>query len=88
MKPAFWIKRFLVVCAGVFAVLFIVGILRGRTPGSVALESAFWSLVTTSIFLTTRLIRSRKGQQCELCRDTPEHTQGGQCELKQQDRRL
>jgi hypothetical protein len=87
LKPSFWIKRFLVVFAGVFVVLLAVGILRGRTPSSVAMESAFWSLVTTSIFLATRLVRSRRGQHCELCRDTPELAPVGQCELKPEDRR-
>jgi hypothetical protein len=83
MKPAFWIKRFLVVFAGVFLVLVVVGSLKGRATRTVVLESAFWSLVTTSIFIATRLIRSRQGQHCELCRDTPELARGGQCELKQ-----
>jgi hypothetical protein len=86
MKPAFWIKRFFVVFAGMFVVLLAVGLLKGRAPRSVAMESAFWSLVATSIFLVTRLVRSRQGQHCELCRDTPELASRAPGESKPEDR--
>ena len=87
MKSTFWIKRFLVVFAGIFVILLAVYILRGRAPRSALLESALWSLIATSIFLVNRLIRSRKGQACELCRDTPELAQDGLTEWKQENRR-
>ncbi len=78
MKLSFWIRRFLVVCLGAFAVLFAVALLRGRSAATAATESAIWSLVATIIFITTRVIRSRRGQHCELCRDTPELAGGGE----------
>jgi len=87
MKLSFWIRRFLVVFTGAFAVLFAVAILRGRSADTGATESAIWSLVATSIFLTTRIIRSRQGQHCELCRDTPEFAGGGECAIKPGERR-
>jgi hypothetical protein len=87
MKPTFWIKRFLTVYAGIFVVLLAVYILRGRPSRQAVLESALWSLIASGIFIVNRLIRSHKGQACELCRDTPEFAQDGLTESKPENRR-
>lgn len=71
MPLSFWIKRFMSVFLGAFAVLLVVGILKGRAFATAAPESALWAGIAATIFLATRIYRSRKGQHCELCRDTP-----------------
>ena len=81
MKPTFWIKRFITVFTGVFLLLFIVYLVRGRTPSTAATESALWAAISTSLFIATRLYRSRQGQHCELCGDTPETAGKVQCTL-------
>lgn len=81
MPFSFWLKRFLFVFSGVFAVLLLVALVRGRSLGQSASESALWSAITTVIFILTRLYRSRQGQHCELCRDTPEMREDKACEL-------
>ena len=77
MKPTFWIKRFFVVFIGAFLILLIVGLLKGRSLEKVTAESAVWACVTAAVFVTARIYQSRKGQHCELCRDSPEMAQRG-----------
>jgi hypothetical protein len=83
MKRSFWIKRFFVVFSGAFLVLFAVYLVRGQSPTAAAKESALWSALATIIFIATRLYRSRKGEHCELCGDTPETADKSQCSLPQ-----
>jgi hypothetical protein len=73
MGTAFWIRRFL----SVFALAFLVIaasqlLLRGRSPGDAALQGLIWAGIAASLFTATRLYRSRRGEACALCRDTPE----------------
>jgi len=82
MPLSFWIKRFVTVFLGAFALLLIAGSLRGRTFATAAAESALWAGIAATIFLATRIYRSRKGQHCELCGDTPEMRQGEACPIK------
>ena len=72
MGTAFWIRRFL----WVFTLAFlIIGtsqfLLRGRTLEDAALQGLIWAAIAASIFTATRLYRSRQGQHCALCQDTP-----------------
>ena len=82
MPTGFWIKRFLLVYSGTFAVLLAAGLLRSHSLGQSATESATWAGIGTAIFITTRIYRSRRGEHCELCGDTPDGRSGGACELK------
>jgi uncharacterized membrane protein YhiD involved in acid resistance len=77
MKPIFWIKRFVVVFIGAFIILLIVGLMKERSLERATAESAVWAGVTAAVFVTARIYQSRKGQHCELCRDTPEMAQHG-----------
>ena len=81
MPLSFWLKRFLIVFSGAFAVLLGVALLRSRPPAQAAAESALWAGIATSIFIATRVYRARQGQHCELCGDTPETGARGVCEL-------
>ncbi|MCF7686989.1 MAG: hypothetical protein K9M98_04060 [Cephaloticoccus sp.] len=76
MQPSFWIKRFFVVLLGIFAMLFVVGLVKGRSLERVVAESAIWAGVSTVIFISARIYHSRRGQHCALCRDTPELAEG------------
>jgi len=76
----FCVKRFLVVCLAAFSVLLLIALLHGRPLTTAATESLLWALVSTVIFIATRLYRSRRGQHCKLCGDTPETRAGGACE--------
>lgn len=83
MKPSFWIKRFFVVFTGAFLILFAVYLARGQPASAAAKDSALWSALATIIFLVTRIYRSRKGEHCKLCGDTPETAGNGQCNVPQ-----
>ena len=86
MSFTFWLKRFLTVYAGAFLVLLAVGLLRERGLARAAGESALWAGIATAIFIATRVYRSRQGQHCELCGDTPATQRGEACELKDRGR--
>lgn len=68
----FWIRRTVTVFLIVGAVLFAVGLLKGRELEAALVFAAGWSAISTGIFITTRIVRSRRGEQCALCQDTPE----------------
>jgi hypothetical protein len=72
MGTAFWIKRFLVVLAGAFAIISLAQAIRGRSFEYAAMQGAIWGVIGATIFTITRFRQARKGQHCALCRDTPE----------------
>ena len=72
MGARFWIRRFCVVCAGIFAVLLFAERLKGHGWRAAIIFSALWALISASIFIGTRLYYASKGQACPLCKDTPE----------------
>jgi predicted lipid-binding transport protein (Tim44 family) len=82
MPLSFWIKRFVTVFLGTFVILLVVGMLKGRAFAAAASESALWAGIAATIFIATRVYRSRRGQHCELCRDTPQMRQGEGCPVK------
>lgn len=72
MGTAFWLRRF----TTVFALAFVViaasqWLLRGRTPADAALQGAIWAAIAASVFTATRIYKSRRGEPCALCNDTP-----------------
>lgn len=74
MGITFWVRRTIAVFVIIGAVLFAVSLLKGREAEAALVFAASWSAVSTAIFITTRLIRSRRGEHCELCQDTPQST--------------
>jgi hypothetical protein len=85
MPLSFWIRRFLVVYSGTFLVLLVVALQRDRTWARAATESALWAGIAASIFTATRVYRSRQGQHCELCGDTPGSGPDGTCAVKKDE---
>jgi len=84
MSLAFWIKRFLVVFTGAFGVLVAVALLRGRGWERATAESALWAGIATVVFTATRVYRSRRGEHCELCGDTPDGGKNAACEIRKE----
>ena len=72
MGTWFWIRLFFTVLALAFVLIAGAHLLRGRSAKYAVGEGIVWSLITASIFISTRLYRSRKGQHCAMCADTPE----------------
>jgi hypothetical protein len=82
MPLTFWIKRFLTVFTGAFVVLLALALLRGRGWERAVGESALWAGIATVLFTATRVYRSRRGEHCELCGDTPEGGKNAACEIR------
>jgi len=80
MTFSFWLQRFLTVFTGVGVVLLAVYLARGRPLAPAAGEAAGWAGAATVIFIATRVYRSRRGQHCELCGDTPQLRPGETCD--------
>jgi hypothetical protein len=68
----FWIVRTLTVYGGVFGLLYVVSLLKGRTPSEALSFAALWALASTAIFIGSRYYHASRGRVCALCRDTPE----------------
>ena len=72
MGTWFWIRRFFTVLAISFVIIAGAHVLRGRSAKYAVSEGLVWGLITSAIFISTRLYRSGKGQHCAMCADTPE----------------
>ena len=64
-------RRSLQVLAGVFAVLFVVSLMKGRGIGGGLEYAALWSVLTTVVFIVGRRWQIRRGEACALCDDLP-----------------
>ncbi|GHA80466.1 hypothetical protein [Cognatilysobacter bugurensis] len=72
MGTAFWIRRFALVFAGAFTLIAASHLVRGRDIEHALGEAALWAAVTAAVFTAPRIVQSRRGQHCAVCRDTPE----------------
>lgn len=72
MGTAFWIRRFLLVFAGAFALIAASHVIRGRGIEYALTEALLWSTLTAAVFTGARIAQSRRGQHCAVCRDTPQ----------------
>jgi len=72
MGIAFWIKRYLVVLLGAFAIICAAQLLKGHDLEYSATQGAIWGAISATIFIGVRYWRASRNQHCALCRDTPE----------------
>lgn len=72
MGTAFWIRRFFTVFAVAFAIIGAVQLLKGRGAVYSITHAALWGLASSLVFTVARYFQSRAGQQCTICKDTPE----------------
>lgn len=72
MGSAFWVRRYLVVFAIAFTVIGASHLARGRSVDHAIGEALLWALISATVFTAGRLVQSRRGQHCSVCRDTPE----------------
>ncbi len=68
----FWFKRWFLVFVSVFTLLSIVYIIKGYEVSNAFLSALIWSLISTTVFVATRLYHSTKGKKCAMCNDTPD----------------
>jgi len=68
----FWIKRFLTVLVGGFVVIGVAQMIKTRDLHYSLIQASTWGFASAVVFTLTRLYRSRRGQHCALCKDTPE----------------
>ena len=76
MGTIFWVKRFVVILFGAFAVITVAQWLKGHALDYALTQGAVWGLVSASIFTVARFFQARRGQHCALCKDTPELRDG------------
>jgi hypothetical protein len=69
---AFWLRRYLRVFSLAFVIIAAAQLLRGRAIEYALQHALLWAALAAGVFLATRLYRSRRGEHCALCRDTPE----------------
>ncbi|OKY25731.1 MULTISPECIES: hypothetical protein [Thalassotalea] len=71
MSVKFWLKRACLVYAAVFILLFISECIKGHKIIDGLIFALEWSLLSTMVFISTRLYYVRKGKSCALCNDMP-----------------
>jgi hypothetical protein len=72
MGLRFWIRRFLVVFTGAFAVIAIVQWIKGASIADAAIHAAMWSFVASVVFVGARRFQSSRGDHCAICNDVPD----------------
>lgn len=72
MSVGFWVKRFLTVLVGAFAIICVAQLLWGHDVAYSATQAAIWSTLAALIFTVARFFQARRGQHCAICKDTPE----------------
>jgi hypothetical protein len=83
MGIRFWIKRFFTVLVGAFVVICAGQMLKGHDFRYSAAQGVMWGVITATVFTIGRLLQSRRGQHCAICKDTPEMQQNsGDSEAK------
>ena len=75
MGTTFWIKRFFTVFVGAFVIIGAVQMLKGHDSPYSATQGAIWGAIAATVFTVTRFFRSRRGEHCAVCKDTPEMQQ-------------
>lgn len=81
LSIGFWIKRFLAVLAGAFAIICVAQLLKGHDVAYAATQAAIWSIVSGLVFTVARFFQSRRGQHCVVCKDTLEMRQDRRNEI-------
>ena len=64
-------RRTFQVFAIVFAVLFVVSMMKGRGVAGGLEYAALWSVISTAVFVAARRYHLRRGEACALCDDLP-----------------
>ena len=72
MAMFFWIRRFLIVLAVTFAIIFGAQLLKEHTLEYSLAHAGSRAVIATSIFIGGRYYNASKGRHCALCKDTPE----------------
>ena len=72
MSTGFWVKRFLIVLAGAFAIICIAQLLKGHDVAYSVTQAAIWGTASALIFTVARFFQARRDQHCAICKDTPE----------------
>ncbi|MEO8803646.1 MAG: hypothetical protein ABI304_00620 [Rudaea sp.] len=72
MSIGFWVKRFLTVLMGAFAIILVALLLKGHDVVYSATQAAMWSTLSALVFTTARFFQAKRGQHCAICMDTPQ----------------
>jgi hypothetical protein len=72
MGTRFWIIRFFTVFVGAFIIIAGAQLVKGHTTNYAAYQGLIWAAIAAAVFTSARIYQSRRGQHCEICKDTPE----------------
>ena len=72
MGAAFWIRRFFLVWISAALIIGATQALRGHSLTYAMVQGLLWATVSALIFTVSRFFRSRRGQPCAICKDTPD----------------
>lgn len=81
MGTGFWIKRFITVLAGAFALICMAQLMKGHDVAYSVTQGAIWGAVSALVFTVARFFQARRGQHCAICKDTPEMQQDRRGEI-------
>ncbi len=75
MSTGFWVKRFITVLLGAFAIICVAQLLKGHGVAYSATQAAIWGTFSAFVFTVGRFFQALRGQHCAICKDTPEALQ-------------
>jgi hypothetical protein len=68
MRAGFWVNRFLIALLVACAILFLVGLIKGRALENAAQSAALWGVLSAGIFTLAGYIRYKRNPACMLPR--------------------
>lgn len=74
MGIKFWLVRALKIFIVVTVLLFMVELLKQHSVQDALIFACTWSLITTVVFIGSRLYQSNKGVACAICNDIPDNS--------------
>jgi len=71
-RLGFWTQRGLYIFAIALVLLIVAELLKGHELSAAIQFGFIWSVISTSIFLCTRIYHVSRGKNCPLCNDLPQ----------------
>lgn len=72
MGASFWVRRFALVFVAALVIIAGAQLSKGNSVDYSLTQGWIWGAISASVFTTTRMYQSRRGQHCAICRDAPE----------------
>lgn len=76
MGRHFWIRRFVQIFLIALAIITVIQFLKTGDLSFALRHGLIWAAISATVFSAARIWQSRRGQDCAICKDTPDQAKG------------